>query len=195
MKDDCSVKVNLVDGKENKGSKLADKSVRAYLDIEKAKEMLGDGSGTSGLVLLDDYITLDTMTFEGKMDVESVMPLIEEGGHIYAWNFWVEEGASFQFVYTSAYIDSRQNMLKFVSPVIMSKLDTQCDFETFTLSVPISDGIFGFENFMISDKISASFINNGSSGGFIKNKHALTIKVNGQTYTYDGSQAVEINIS
>lgn len=195
MKDDCSVKVNLVDGKENKGSKLADKSVRAYLDIEKAKEMLGNGSGTSGLVLLDDYITFDTMTFEGKMDVESVMPLIEEGGHIYAWNFWVEEGASLQFVYTSAYIDSRQNMLKFVSPVIMSKLDTQCDFETFTLSVPISDGIFGFDNFMISDKISASFINNGSLGGFIKNKQALTIKVNGQTYTYDGSQAVEINIS
>lgn len=45
MKDDCSVKVNLVDSKENKGSKLADKSVRAYLDVEKAKEMLGGGGG------------------------------------------------------------------------------------------------------------------------------------------------------
>lgn len=71
MKDDCSVKVNLVDGKENKGSKLADKSVRAYLDVEKAKEILGGGSGTGGLIILDDYITLDLQTGKGKMDVES----------------------------------------------------------------------------------------------------------------------------
>lgn len=49
MKDDCSVKVNLVDSKENKGSKLADKSVRAYLDVEKAKKMLGGGGGSSKL--------------------------------------------------------------------------------------------------------------------------------------------------
>lgn len=190
MKDDCSVKVNLVDGKENKGSKLADKSVRAYLDIEKAKEMLGGGNGTGGLVLLDDYITFDAMTFEGKMDVESVIHLIEEGGHIYIWNLWIGEEMIGQFVYTQAYIDSRENTLKFVSPAMMSKSNIQCNFETFTLSVPISDGIFGFENFMLSDKILAS-----SSDGFIKNKYALTIKVNGQTYTYDGSQAVEINIS
>ncbi len=41
MKDDYSVKANLVDNKENKGENLADKGVKVYIDVEQASKLIG----------------------------------------------------------------------------------------------------------------------------------------------------------
>ena len=45
------VKVDIVDSKKNKGKKLADKSVRAFIDVNEAKDLIGGGSESDVLKL------------------------------------------------------------------------------------------------------------------------------------------------
>lgn len=46
MTSNQAVKVDVVDNKKNKGKKLADKSIRAFVDVDKVKSLIGGGGGT-----------------------------------------------------------------------------------------------------------------------------------------------------
>lgn len=41
MTSNQAVKVDVVDNKKNKGKKLADKSIRAFVDVNKVKDLIG----------------------------------------------------------------------------------------------------------------------------------------------------------
>ena len=47
MASNQAVKVDVVDNKENKGKKLADKSIRAFVDVEELKKIIGSIAPTS----------------------------------------------------------------------------------------------------------------------------------------------------
>lgn len=53
MTSNQAVKVDVVDNKKNKGKKLADKSIRAFVDVDKVKSLIGGGGqgGGSGTYL------------------------------------------------------------------------------------------------------------------------------------------------
>lgn len=45
MASNQAVKVDVVDNKKNKGKKLADKSIRAFVDVDEVKDLIGGGGG------------------------------------------------------------------------------------------------------------------------------------------------------
>lgn len=128
------------------------------------------------------------------MDVASVKPFVEEGGHIYLWNLSLGDEANLQLIFTTAAYLSSEDGLMFISPVMWTKTGTTYNFQGFRLLVPMSDGIFNLQEVGASDYLEAGYFSDGSID-VIKNRRSLTIKVNGQTYIYDGSENVEINIS
>lgn len=57
MKDDYSVKVNLVDDKENKGESLAGRGVKAYINVDQASKLIGGGA--NNILKIKIYPRLD----------------------------------------------------------------------------------------------------------------------------------------
>ena len=79
MASNQAVKVDVVDNKKNKGKKLADKSIRAFVDVDKVKDLIG-GGGESMIANLDDYMDLETFTLT---DVEGAKEVINAGKVFY----------------------------------------------------------------------------------------------------------------
>lgn len=179
------VKVDIVDSKKNKGKKLADKSVRAYLDVEKAKKMLGGGGGGGGdIVDLTPYFDLQTFT----LDVEAVTPMIEEGGHIYGLTLAVPgEGAMTIYFSAAAITDGK---IQFIGIPTINQTSTSADITSYNLSFDASTGVIDPTS-MSSYPIHLATTENG----YVKNGQSLQINIGETTYEYDGSKFVRISIA
>lgn len=73
IKKNISVLAHVVDKAENKGSKLADKSVRTYVDPEEIKKVLDIGEGGGSAVILYDATGQNT---DGAMTQKAVTDII-----------------------------------------------------------------------------------------------------------------------
>lgn len=94
MANNLSVKVSVVNDEENKGEKLADKSVQAYIDVDEVKSIIGGDTPTASGTLT---INVDGETYEydgsGDVVVNLNSPVLlhirgisdlENGGSIYS---------------------------------------------------------------------------------------------------------------
>lgn len=94
MANNLSVKVSVVDDEKNKGEKLADKSVQAYIDVDEVKNIIGGDTPTaSGTLTIN--AEGETYEYDGSSNVEinfnspvllhirSISDL-ENGGSIYS---------------------------------------------------------------------------------------------------------------
>ena len=72
MASNQAVKVDVVDNKKNKGKKLADKSIRAFVDVDEVKDLIGGGGENRKFALGKLSITSggDTYEYDGSQDVD-----------------------------------------------------------------------------------------------------------------------------
>lgn len=188
MASNQAVKVDVVDNKKNKGKKLADKSIRAFVDVDGVKDLIG-GGGESMIANLEDYMDIGTLTLT---DVEGVKEAINAGKVFYLNVGGEGTGLVLDGFYNGAIdgdyiiITSAPMLTEVVGGEGGLLAGIKFNFDATTgiidLTKPFSN-IFTFPHSTVSD------INRNLALG------KLSITSGGDTHEYDGSQDVDIDIS
>lgn len=192
MASNQAVKVDVVDNKKNKGKKLADKSIRAFVDVDKVKDLIGGGGGQGGesmIANLEDYMDLGTLTLT---DVEGVKEAINAGKAFYLNLGGEGTGLVLDGFYNGA-VDG-DNIIITSAPMLTEVVGGEGGALTgikfyFDATTGIIDytkpslNVFAFPHSTVSN----------ANRNFALGK--LSITSGSDTYEYDGSQDVDIDIS
>lgn len=184
------VKVDIVDSKKNKGKKLADKSVRAFIDVNEAKDLIGGQGGESMIVKLEDYVDLETFTLT---DVEGAKEVIN-AGKVFYLNIGGEGTGLVLDGFYSGVIDGDQIIISSTSLFTEQSdggdggllLGVKFYFDATTGILDYTKPITNVFLFAHSTEESLNRI-------FTLGK--LSITSGNDTYEYDGSQDVNIEVS
>lgn len=190
MASNQAVKVDVVDNKKNKGKKLADKSIRAFVDVDKVKDLIGGGGGGESMIAnLADYIDLKTLTLT---DVEGVKEVINAGKAFYL-NMGGEGTGLILDGFYSGVVDG--NYIIIASTSLFTEQDGGDDgilcgikfyFDATTGIIDYTKPILNVFTFIHSS------VENGNR---IFTLGKLSVTSGNDTYEYDGSQDVDIDIS
>lgn len=182
------VKVDIVDSKKNKGKKLADKSVRAFIDVNEAKDLIGGQGGESMIVKLEDYVDITTMAIK---DLDGIKEAINDGKMFYM----NENDESSAIVFDGLYNGSITN-----DHIILTGTPLMQENEGAEGGAVLSIKLFFNKDTGVIDVTksmgnSFTFTHSVNVGGVNRMKMGkLEIEVNGTTYEYDGSEDVFISL-
>ena len=189
MASNQAVKVDVVDNKKNKGKKLADKSIRAFVDVDKVKDLIG-GGGESMIANLDDYMDLETFTLT---DVEGAKEVIN-AGKVFYLNIGGEGTGLVLDGFYSGVIDGDQIIISSTSLFTEQSdggdggllLGVKFYFDATT-------GILDYTKPITNVFLFAHTTEESLNRIFTLGK--LSITSGNDTYEYDGSQDVNIEVS
>lgn len=140
--------------------------------------------GGGDIVDLTPYFDMQTFT----LDVEEVVPLIEEGGHIYSLTIpgQGEDGMTIYFSGASIVDDQ----IQFTGIPLMTRSGTSESIGSYNFAFDASTGAMDPSSIANSPAVSFDI----TQGGVLK-LQSLTINIGSDTYEYDGSQSVNITIA
>lgn len=138
--------------------------------------------GGGDIVDLTPYFDLQTFT----LDVERVIPLVEEGGHMYSLTLPLAGGSS--TIYFSA-ANMATDRVEFTGIPSVIRNGTRGDLLFFNFAFDATTGVLDPTS-LATTPISFETTQNG----YLKNSQKLQIIIGGTTYEYDGSNFVRITI-
>lgn len=143
------------------------------------------GVGGGDIVDLTPYFDPQTFT----LDVEEVIPLVREGGHIYSLNISGQGEEGMTMCFSGAVIQN--NLLQFTGVPVMMRNGTSGNIVTYNFAFDATTGAIDPSSMA---NFPATLNYNTTQGGDLK-LHSLTINVGSATYEYDGSQDVNVTIA
>lgn len=189
-KSDSSIKVELVDDKKIEKGNLPDRSIKAYVNKKELNELVDGQGGESMIVNLDDYMDLETFTLT---DVEGAKEVIN-AGKVFYLNIGGEGTGLVLDGFYSGVIDGDQIIISSTSLFTEQSdggdggllLGVKFYFDATT-------GILDYTKPITNVFLFAHTTEESLNRIFTLGK--LSITSGNDTYEYDGSQDVNIEVS